>query len=223
MCSFLSEQKEQLLLTGNLWGPTAGLGWLGTGSKGTVGKHVSLQTRFSAHPNPPDKEHNVRSLYKIHLMCTIYKLYSLYTWVLNIYISTKENGRELSSSYNSTSRSLNFNSEFLFKIKVFCNRRRYYSSEIKNLFFISTSRLSRLSNPTYYFPVTIKYKFKSKASRITREWEGRQEKSGTGRERRTHKPVVLLQRTGCHAKTLFLFCFETSRIPIDLPEEQGIK
>lgn len=28
-------QKEQLLLTGNLWGPTAGLGWLGTGSKGT--------------------------------------------------------------------------------------------------------------------------------------------------------------------------------------------
>lgn len=101
-------------------------------------------------------------------MCTIYKLYSLYTWVLNIYNSTKENGRvELSSSYNSTSRSLNFNSEFLFRIQVFCNRRRYYSSEIKNLFFISTSRLSRLSNPTYYFPVTIKYKFKSKASRIT--------------------------------------------------------
>lgn len=157
-------------------------------------------------------------------MCTIDKLYSLYIWVLNIYNSTKENGRvELSFSYNSTSRSLNFNSEFLFRTKVFCNRRKYYSSEIKNLFFTSTSRLSRLSNPTYYFPMTIKYKFKSEASRITREREGRQEKSGTGRERNIHKPVVVLQRTGCHAKTLFLVCFETSRIPIDLPEEQGIK
>lgn len=130
MCSFLSEQKEQLLLTGNLWGPTAGLGWLGTGSKGTVEKHLSLQTRFPAHPNPPEKNTIYEVYYKIHLMCTIYKLYSLYTWGFNIYNSTKENGRvERSSSYNSTSRSLNFNSEFLFRSKVFCNRR-HCSSKI---------------------------------------------------------------------------------------------
>lgn len=47
VCSSPLEQKEQLLLTGNRWGPTAGLGWLGTGSKGTARKQVTLQPRPS--------------------------------------------------------------------------------------------------------------------------------------------------------------------------------
>ena len=41
-CTSLSGQIEKLLLTGNLWGPTAGLGWLGTGSKGTTRKTASI-------------------------------------------------------------------------------------------------------------------------------------------------------------------------------------
>lgn len=54
MCSSLREQEEQLLLTGNLWGPTAGLGWLGTGSNGTVRKTPLVTLGFT--PNPPGEE-----------------------------------------------------------------------------------------------------------------------------------------------------------------------
>lgn len=45
-------QKEQLLLTGNLWGPTAGLGWLGTGSKGTARKTPSITNTFYPTAQP---------------------------------------------------------------------------------------------------------------------------------------------------------------------------
>ena len=45
----------QLLLTGNRWGPTAGLGWLGTGSKGTVERQLELQTRCSHSDQRPQQ------------------------------------------------------------------------------------------------------------------------------------------------------------------------
>ena len=96
-------------------------------------KHLSLPT----HPNPPEKECNVLSLIKnIYYVYNTYNKFTLKLSAEYFYNSIKGKGRELLSSvYNSTSRSLNFNSEFLFRIQIFCNKRRYYSSTIKNLLY----------------------------------------------------------------------------------------
>ena len=145
-------------------------------------------------------------------------------------IKGKEKAGRL-SPYNSIRRSFNFNREFLFRIKMFCNERRDYSSKIKNGFCVSHPYPSY---PDYliqlHFLTPIKYKFKSKSSRIMKKREGGREGGRGGRQRKenthTHGTVTknnLLNNLLCQDFVCFWFVFlNKQNTPTDLPEEHEI-
>lgn len=127
MCSSLREQKEQLLLTGNLWGPTAGLGWFGTGSKGTVRKTALVTRDFT--PSPPGEEHDTPSATRntacVHNTHNTPHSHFRKGCMFGLTQSHKGAGRELLSSvHKSTSRSFHFNSELL-ELEYFTPGRHY--------------------------------------------------------------------------------------------------
>lgn len=211
MCSSLSKQKEQLLLlTGNLWGPTAGLGWLGTGSKGTAGKHRSLHTS-DCTPKPTREGTQCAKWNTKCTQCAQPINCYLDTQVLSVYNSVQGDGRAelLSASPNSTSTSLHFNSECLFRTKVFCNRRRYYSPKIKKrtVFFTATSRLPRLSNRTYIFPLWSNTNLNLKPLESP-ESKGERRGKWNGQRKGNTQVHGVVTRTGyMPRRCLFSFCF----------------